>query len=86
MTSPGQPFHFRRSLLAIIAATSPLLLSFAVAFFFRSTEWENEPLHSSIEASGAIVALVLGFLLLSAQNYASEKRRHYIWIANSMIL
>jgi len=67
-----------------VGAVFPITGSAAVQLFLPQFIWVQEPLHSTMEAVGALTALILALILLLIMRYRKEAG-HYVWIASALI-
>lgn len=68
----------------LVGAVFPIVGSVAVQLFIPQFRLVHEPLHSTMEAVGALTALLLALIVLSVMKYRKEAT-HYIWISSALI-
>ena len=73
--------------ITAFALVLPALVTWGLREVWDQQVFLNEPIHSSLESSGSLVALVLGFLLLAQRRFesvSSHESLKLVWIASAL--
>lgn len=68
----------------VFSLVIPVAGSFALLRFAGETRWVHEPIHSSVETMGGVIALGMAGLLLLRRRYPGYAV-HYEWVAGAMV-
>ena len=76
--------RFWLSLIVLISVLLPVLMTVALLDIYGEKTWFNEPLHSSIEAGGCLVAIMLA-ALMTVQRKSGEASPRLPFIAAALL-
>jgi PAS domain S-box-containing protein len=70
--------HIPFYLLLLAIAVAPVLIDVGLKTLLPDQYWKNEPLHSAIEAVGALIAIFMASILLLKQNEETEGKIYWL--------
>lgn len=80
----GSRALFVIAITLLLSGILPIIGSVIMQRFLPGQRWVQESFHSSIEAVGALVALMLGVLLLLMMKHRKDLA-HYVWVSSALI-
>jgi PAS domain S-box-containing protein len=70
---------------ALLCVVLPTLGSVALQQGLGDAQWRHEPIHSSLETAGGLIALAMAAVLLWRRRYAGHAP-HLLWVATALVL